>query len=858
MKKSPFPRFTRTLFNVGWRYLLGHVWQSALMVIGITMGVAVVIGIDMANESANRAFDLSTEAITGRATHYVSAGSQGIPEQVYVDLRLSGISIPSAPLITDYITSPQLGDLPLQVLGIDPFAEAPFRNFLSADEGITMPGLSAFFTQPGSVFISGDLAERYNIDLDAALQIVYAGRIATGKVAGILQPREALTRRSLSGTMIMDIASAQELFGRTGIIDRIDLILPDGSNQLLNAIQEQLPPGVLVQAVSIRNGTVQEMTAAFRVNLTALSLLAMVVALFLIYNTMTFSVIQRRPLFGTLRCLGVTRQEIFLMVIGEALGIGALGAILGTLLGILMGRGTVGLVTQTINDLFFVTTVRDIPIPVISLVKGNLLGIVATAVTAAFPAWEAASVPPRSALSRSGLESKAHETVRWVGAAGVAVILVGAGILWIPTNDLVVSFIGTFACVIGLAMLTPIITIWLMRAASRVTSLIWGTLGRMAPREVVNAISRTSIAVAALMVAVAVTIGVSLMVNSFRSTVVTWMNQILHGDIYISAPGSTVSQPTYPIDPQVIAILESWESVQRVDLLQSAVVDSPEGPIQISANNNPNDGLEQIYLAAEYPPEKIWEAVQGGAVLVSEPLANRLGLPERGAELSLYTQKGLKTFPVAGIYYDYASTQGNAILSLEVYRQYWDDDQIAAVAMILEPGQDVEAVSRGLETALSDVQRVLVRPNQALRAETLEIFDRTFAITAALQLMTTFVAFVGVLSAMMSLQLDKKRQLGILRAIGLTARQLWGLVVLETGLMGSVAGLFAMPTGYILAVILIYIINRRSFGWTLQMQLDPTPFIQAFVIAVAASLLAGLYPAHRIMNQKTAEAIRFE
>jgi putative ABC transport system permease protein len=658
--------------------------------------------------------------------------------------------------------------------------------------------------------------------------------------------------------MIMDIASAQELFGRTGIIDRIDLILPDGSNQLLNAIQEQLPPGVLVQPVSIRNGTVQEMTAAFRVNLTALSLLAMVVALFLIYNTMTFSVIQRRPLFGTLRCLGVTRQEIFLMVIGEALGIGALGAILGTLLGILMGRGTVGLVTQTINDLFFVTTVRDIPIPVISLVKGNLLGIVATAVTAAFPAWEAASVPPRSALSRSGLESKAHKTVRWVGVAGVAVILVGAGILWIPTDDLVVSFIGTFACVIGLAMLTPIITIWLMRAASLVTSLIWGTLGRMAPREVVNAISRTSIAVAALMVAVAVTIGVSLMVNSFRSTVVTWMNQILHGDIYISAPGSTVSQPTYPIDPQVIAILESWESVQRVDLLQSAVVDSPEGPIQISANNNPNDGLEQIYLAAEYPPEKIWEAVQGGAVLVSEPLANRLGLPERGAELSLYTQKGLKTFPVAGIYYDYASTQGNAILSLEVYRQYWDDDQIAAVAMILEPGQDVEAVSRGLETALSDVQRVLVRPNQALRAETLEIFDRTFAITAALQLMTTFVAFVGVLSAMMSLQLDKKRQLGILRAIGLTARQLWGLVVLETGLMGSVAGLFAMPTGYILAVILIYIINRRSFGWTLQMQLDPTPFIQAFVIAVAASLLAGLYPAHRIMNQKTAEAIRFE
>jgi putative ABC transport system permease protein len=448
--------------------------------------------------------------------------------------------------------------------------------------------------------------------------------------------------------------------------------------------------------------------------------------------------------------------------------------------------------------------------------------------------------------------------VRWLGIAGVLVILIGVGILAIPTKSLILSFGGTVAVVFGFAMLTPTFTVWLMAAATHLTGRIFSVLGRMAPREVVNSISRTSVAVAALMVAIAVTIGVSLMVGSFRYTVETWLDQILHGDVYISVPGATVSQPLQPIDPEVIAVLEDFDGVDRVDLLQNAVVDSPNGPIQISANSNPNDGLEQIYLSADYPPETIWQAVEQGAVLVSEPLANRLDLPSHDGELLLYTPSGLQTFPVAGIYYDYASSQGSAIMALDNYRQIWKDDQVAAVALILEPGVGAQSVTQALEAELAPLQSILVRPNQALRADTLEIFDRTFAITGALQLMTTIVAFIGVLSAMMSLQLDKQRQLGILKAIGLTARQLWSLIALETGLMGAVAGLLAMPTGYVLALILVFIINRRSFGWTLQMQITPEPFLQALVIAVLAALLAGLYPARRIIRRNTAEAIRFD
>ena len=828
------------------------------MVLGISIGVAVSVGIDIANTSASRAFDLSTESIVGRATHYISGGSQGVDETLYVALRRAGVEIPIAPIISDYVTSPFMDSTTLQLLGIDPFSEAPFRNYLGGAEGVPPGGLTTFFSQPGSVLISENLAEKYALDPGSQFEIEFAGRAIQVSVAGLLKPVDSLTRQALDSMLLVDIATAQEITGRYGQVDRVDLIVPEGADDSLEVIENMLPGGVLVLPNEVRSGTVEQITAAFRLNLTALSLLALVVALFLIYNTMTFSVVQRRPLFGTLRSLGVTRREVFAMVVSEAFVIGFIGAIFGILIGILMGRGAVGLVSQTINDLFFVTTVQDIPIPFISLVKGFIIGVLATVITAAFPAWEAASVTPRTALSRANLESKAQRVVHWLGIAGVLIILIGLIILALSSTSLLFSFVGTFAVIFGFAILTPTFTVWLMFAANKITSRIWGLLGRMAPREVVNSISRTSIAVAALMVAIAVTIGVSLMVGSFRFTVDTWMNQILHGDIYVSVPGATVTQPLQAIDPRVINILGQWEGVERVDLLQNAVVDSPAGPIQISANNNPNDGLEQIYRSSDYPPDEIWPAIEQGAVLVSEPLANRLDLPLHGGELQLYTKQGLRNFPIAGIYYDYASSQGNAILSLEKYRQFWEDDQVAAAAIILAPGVDVAATVDTLKVRLAGIQSLLVRPNQVLRQDALEVFDRTFAITSTLQLMTTIVAFVGVLSAMMSLQLDKQRQLGILKAIGLTGRQIWRLITLETGLMGTVAGLLSMPTGYVLALILVFIINRRSFGWTLQMQLTPEPFIQAFVIAVSAALLAGLYPAIRIMRRNTSEAIRFD
>jgi putative ABC transport system permease protein len=855
--RTAVPFLPPGLRNVALRYLLVRRWQSLFMVLGIALGVAVMVAIDLANASAERAFELSSEAVTGSATHQILSGPGGVDQQVYATLRTEYPGIPAAPVVTDTVSSPELGNLPLQLLGIDPLADNPFRAYLDTGQRLDLADLLAFFTQPGAVLLSAENASRYGLQPGDRFSLELGGRSQPVFLAGVLEPQDGLNRRTLNGLILSDVATAQELTGRIGRLDRIDLILPDPSATTEGLVNGLLPPGAQLVNVADRSGTVAEMTEAFRLNLSALSMLALVVGLFLIYNTMTFSVVQRRPLFGTLRCLGVTRREIFTVVLAEAFSVGILGSLLGVGLGVLLGRNTVGAVTQTVNDLYFTTTVEAVGIPAASLIKGALAGLLATIVTALSPAIEAASVPPRVALYRSGLESKARSVVFLAAGGGVLVMLFGLLMFSVPSERLIFGFTGTFAVLVGFAMLSALLLLVLMRLITPLTAALFGLLGRLAPRSLGNALSRTSIAVAALMVAVGVTIGVNLMIDSFRYTVTVWLDQTLQGDIYISVPSFNANRSLAEIDPAVVTAVQAWPGLEQVDTLRSVVVESRQGPVQLSASTNIEVGSERLYRDSSVPPGELDRLISEGQVLVSEPLANRLNLSV-GSPLELSTAQGWQTFPVAGIFYDYSSSEGSVLMYQPVYRQLWKEPGTTAIGIRLSEGTDADSVARQLEDALVTEQQLLVRPNRELRADVMEVFDRTFAVTAALRILATVVAFIGILSALLLLQLEKQREIGILRALGLTGRQLWKLVMLETGLMGLSAGLLAMPAGYGLALILVYIINLRSFGWTLQMAVSPGAFGQALLISLAAALLAGIYPAYKMSRMAASEAVRYE
>ncbi len=850
------------LFRLTERYATRRLLQSLLFIMGVALGVAVGVAIDLANSSARRAFDLSVNTVTGRTTHQIVGGPAGLPTEVYEKLRVElGINS-SAPIIDTFVRASMLDGHTLRLLGVDPFAEAPFRGLLSADQMSSSPAnaasLYAFMTQPNTVLISQTLADRFDLRPGDTirLQTNTRGQVDV-RIVGLLQPSDSISKEALADLMLADIATAQEIAGRPGYITRVDLILPDNAD--LSRIRAILPPGAVLTTPSESRAALSQMTDAFELNLQALSLLALLVGVFLIYNTVTFSVVQRRPVIGILRSLGTTRRQIFTFVLAEALLLGTIGTLLGLGLGVVLGQGAVRLVSQSINDLYFRVSVQGVTISATTLIKGAIIGLSASLIAAVIPSLEATRTPPVGVMRRSEIEQSARRRVPIITMG--ALILCGAGIalLRLPTQNLIISFAALFLILVGCALLTPLALVTLMGGIVPITGRVFGVLGRMAPRAVVRSLSRTSVAVAALTVAVSVIVGVSLMIRSFRTTVADWLNTTLAADIYIS-PAGGASQLNADIDPGIVDRLQAIEGVTQVATVRTVTAIAPDYPDLPPANLVvPSDLLSSRRFAWNHAPNgETWAALQAGDIIVSEPFAYRRAITPQHNTIRLLTDQGERIFTVVGVYYDYTTDQGAIMMADSVYRQLYDDPYISAIALELEPGTSLQHVLDTLRTDFLPETGLQAQSNRSLRQSALKVFDRTFSITIALRGLATIVAFIGILSALMSLQLEHTRQYGIMRANGLTPRQLRLFTFIQTGLMGSTAGLLALPIGWVLALVLIEVINVRSFGWTMDLALRPQEFIQAFAVALIASLAAGVYPAWRLGKLATVQAIRSE
>jgi putative ABC transport system permease protein len=545
------------------------------------------------------------------------------------------------------------------------------------------------------------------------------------------------------------------------------------------------------------------------------------------------------------------------MILVEAGAIGLFGALLGLGLGWVLGQGAVRLVTQTINDFYFVVSVRQAPLTLVNAFKGLLVGVASSLVAAAGPGFEAAAVQPITAMRRSSLENRIRGWLPYFSATGVVMAVAGVIILLVSKQALAWNFVGMFAILLGLALLVPQLTTLMMVGAGEWLPKLVGVIGKISARTVIRALSRTSVAIAALMVALSVTIGVGIMIDSFRATVTNWLDLTLRADIYVSAPAISGTRPSADLDPELADELALTAGVGQVETFRAVAVDSEFGLIQLSVADASRERDARLYRFASGSPEQVWQQVLTGAVIVSEPFAYRYGLQADGDQIQLQTDEGPVTFPVVGIYYDYASDQGTVLMADTVYRRYWDDRSISSIALYLEPGADLSQVENLVRAQVSQ-RGLIVQANRTVRQQALRIFDRTFAITAALRLLAVVVAFIGVLSALLALQLERSRELATLQALGLTDRGLWGMTFLETGLMGLAAGLMSLPTGMVLALVLIYVINLRSFGWTIQLAPDPWIFVQALVVAVVAACLAGIYPLRRLTRMEVAEALRQE
>ena len=839
------------------RHLLRHPAQLTLALVGLALGVGTLVAVDIATASARRAFELSVAAVNGAATHEIVAGAGGIDERLYVRLRtaLRGPAGPLAhfaPVAAGYVSA---GGRIFELVGIDPFASVELNAGADRPAASGLQGLEqtrGWFTRPGAVVMNAAAARALGVGEGASFELEVGG---VARRATLIAPL-AEAGAGLDTVILTDIAQAQEWLQSTGKVSRIDVRLPpaEAGAALAAELAALLPPGLTLRSTRAGARETLAMTDAFTTNLKAMSLLALLVGTLLIYGAVSFAVLQRRTIIGVLRALGATRREVLAMVLGEAAVLGLAGAVCGLLLGLVIGRGLVGLVSRTINDLYFVVAVNEVSVPATALLEAFGAGLATALLAALLPALEVAASAPTLGLARSVLEGRALQIARRLALLGLA-LAIGAGLtVALSRRSLLAGFVALFLLLIAVAAVTPALLRTLAQGCARLTAGV-SPVARLACADVGASLSRTGVAIAALGMALAAMIGVGVMVESFRESLREWLEQTMRADVYVTAPGPSEGLERR-LEPQVLQAILSLPGIRAHSEGRRVTVTSPSGPVDLNAVRLAQPSYAGFRFTAG-DPARAWGEFAHGAVLISEPLAWRLSLAP-GSTLTLITADGARGFPVAGVYREYGNDRGEVLIDLAEYRRWWRDESIAGLGLFLAPAVTAEQVSGAVRAAVGGRQTLLVRSNAAIRALSMRIFERTFVITRVLYWLAAGVAAVGLLSALLAWELERARELALLRTLGLTPAATAALVLAQTLFMGLVAFLAAIPAGLLTALILTEVINRRAFGWRIELHVAPAQLTNALWLALAAALAAGIYPAWRSARAALASGLREE
>lgn len=849
----------RILKRASRNFLFQHPWQLALALIGITLGVAVVIAIDLALESSLQSFEQATRAISGKASHRIVSSDGGLDEKLYTRLRVKQGIHKLAPVLQGYVQSGQIEGEHFKLYGIDPFIEGSFESVWQsqADDKNPSASLTRLITEPNTVLISKQTADRLQLNIDDHFSISTKSGTDELQLIGILDGKDAVSKQAMNNLIITDLSTAQELLDLPGKLSFIEVMADkNGSrNNALEAIRNSLPSDVILMASENSIQSMRQMTRAFNINLTALGLLSLLIGMFLIYNTMTFLVVQRRSLIGSLRSIGVTRRQIFTLIVNEALLLACIGTALGIAVGILIGHGLLQLISKTIDIIYFRVDGAGLMITPLQIGKGVLLGIGATFLAVLPPAWEATRVSPSAALTRSQLETGIRRFIGKAGCAGLIFIFGGMGLALSTDKSVTLGLGCIFLLLFGFALMTPSFTLLIMKPVEWLSGRLFGVIGKLPPRLVTAEISRTGVAIAALMIAVSATIGMDLMIDSFRRTVSDWVKTSLRADLYVSLPDTKVSVQKAISDRTLKDHIARLPGIQMLSSVLHTQVISKNGLTRVSVFEL-NEQSRPGFIFKQKVSDDLWNRFEmEQTVLVTEPYAYYYG-SKIGQTIYLQTEKGQQPFEIIGIYTDYSGDQGHIAMTRKMYQRYWKDLGYTGIGIYAEPQADLDQLEKNVQHLLAPYQNL--KSNHAIYEASMEVFEQTFVITDALRWLAAGIAFTGVFSALMALQFERRKQLGILRAIGITPRQLALLITTETGLMGLVAGLFAIPVGYIMAYVLIFIVYLRSFGWTMAFHPNVFVLLQGLVLALIAALLAGIIPAFKMAQTRPAEALHTE
>lgn len=836
------------------RVLARHLRQSrtllALTVLGVALGVASVVAIQVLNQGSLRAFDGSVRAISGQADLTVTGVLPTMPESL-LPVVLADADVEAAwPLVRAAVAVAGRPDLNLDVVGFDVFAPVryPLQDVAAAQDD-PFARLAEALSVPGWVAITPELAAAEGWARGDTIRVGSGSRAVRLVVGALVDFRrfEPLAPRRLA---VMDIAQAQELFGRPGLVQQVDVVLREGGDAGTAAarLQAALGPGVRVQTPEQRRQDASGLLAAFRLNLTALSLISVFVGVFLVLTTVQASLVRRRREFGVLRSLGATRSQVLALVLAESAALGALGTAAGIPLGWLAARQNLQAVSATLTSVYVTEGIERLELPPLVALLGAVVGLLGAVGGAVLPAWDLARRDPLRLLSPLALHEGAGRGAGRLAAAAGA--MAAAGTLWFAAFGhglRLGGFLYGLVMMLALPLLVPLVVRTACRGARP------GGFGlALSLRNLLARLQTTSFAVAALAVTVSMMFGVTILVGSFRQTLVTWLDVTIRADVYISSESWQRAGNDAFLEDDVLDGLRGWPGVLSVEEQRRLRVLTPAGrPVWLNGlrlTDRPLPGAPQADLAGRLPllqgeSESAVAGLRGGGALVGEPLARKAGLGV-GDTLRLAGPRGPVALPIHGVTYDYTSEGGTAFVTMDVLSREFDAAPPNNAALFLAPGTDVEATVDALRRAF-DGRPLIIRSNRTLRAEVLAIFDQTFAVTRTLQGMALLIAALGVSVTLLIQSHERAGELALLRALGATRRQVFGLFLGEGAAMGALGLLLGLGGGVGLAALLILVINRTWFGWTIRPAWPGADLAVQAAVVLAVAALAAVYPASR-------------
>ena len=847
------------------RRLLHEPLRSVTTLLGIALGVAVVVAIQLTNASSLRGFEAALNTVSGRASLEVLAPGLGVDETVLGGLGWLSDYGAVTPVVEGEIVIRRADRPPetLRVLGVDILRDRSFRDYqLTASPGIgeapTSRELLSLLLDPSAAIFTEKFAAPLDIAVGSRVEVQVNDRVEALTVTALL--KDEGSARVLDGHFVlMDIAAAQRVLSRFGRLDRIEIRLSESGSidAAETAIGQRLPAGLRVQRPAQRGREVENMLAAFHLNLTALSYVALLVGLFLVYNTVSVAVLSRREEIGILRALGVTRGQVRLLFLGEAATLASLGCAAGVVIGRLFADATVALTATTVSALYIATAAAppalDWRIVMLAFATGVPLSLLAALV----PAQEAAGVPPIAAIRNAEqLDARSSFPLRRL-LAPVALLAAGWWLATLPAvNNLpIFGYVSAVAIVFGASMLVPAALVFAARFLEGPVRRLLRVEDWLAVTNLAAAVPRLSISVAALAVSLSMMTAIAVMIGSFRETVVYWVSQTLQADLFISPGSRGPGDVDDTLSPEVVGRVTGHDSVLAVDRFR--LIDVPYDGSRVRVGAGEFEVLlshgSLLFKAPADGRAAMRTALGRDAVVASESFTIK-HRAEVGDRISIPTPAGERSFEIAAVYYDYSNDRGVLMMDRQTFERHFGSAPPGGLTVYLKDGQDPELARQALLATIGSEHRVFINTNASLRREVLRIFDSTFAITYALELIAIVVAILGVSGTLLTLILERQHDLTTLRLVGAGRAQVRRMVVGEAILIGAVSQALGIAVGMALSLLLIYVVNVQSFGWTIQFHLPVAFLLQSSLLMIVATACAGLYPARRAVQLTVRQA----